>query len=233
MRIALFVDPTKAEYTPAIETATFIAEVANSQGEPVVLSCGSAAALDIALALLGQAVARTVEGGERALSPIVLLPMIGDVNSEIDNRLRPSPDNDNPGTLADLVDLGLIAGREESGVDPFSTQDPLEVFVETLRDREIHWVIGLGSQSQFWRPTLRYLHEAPQGRLFFLPEFSPPDLPREDPAIVQVRPIELPDRPPFRGEEVLPDDEFTRYVVQARRQAALTAGFIETVLHLS
>jgi hypothetical protein len=235
MSIALFVDPTAAEYANAVEAATFVAETALSLDEQLILSCGALAALDISLAVLGRAVSRTVEGGERRSSPLVLLPLIRNPEDVlIDERLRPDSEGESSGTLADLVDLGIIANREESGFDIFGDRSSLEAFVETLRVRAVSIVFGLGSQSRFWTPTLRQLRENPRARLITVPEFSPPDLAAADRTILRIRRSEIPDRPIYRDSEGAgSDDEFEQFVVRARRQAALVASLIEALLERS
>lgn len=236
MSVALFIDPVGPEYASAIEAAAFVAEAALGLDQQLILSCGPLAALDISLTVFGRAVARTVEGGERRPSPIVLLPLIRDADETgIDERLRPQADGESSGTLADLVELGVFATREESGVDPFSDRSAPEAFVEAIRDREVSVVVGLGAESRFWMPTLSQLREIPGGRLIAIPEFSPPNLPLEDSTIVRVQRTEIPDRPTYRDEDrVRPeDDEFDQFIVQARRQAALTAALIEVLIERS
>src|SRR5665213_1711479 len=120
MDIALFVDPTAEEYATALEAATFVAEVAIGLGRPLILSCTASAALDIGLTSFGHGVTRTVEGGERRSSPIILLPLIQREKDPVDGRLYPDSERADAGTLADLVDLGVMASREESDIDPFS-----------------------------------------------------------------------------------------------------------------
>jgi hypothetical protein len=234
MRIALFVNPTREEYAAAVETATFVSELAINSDDPLVLSCGVAAALDVSLAVMGRSVGRTVEGGERRPSPIVLLPIIRDRESPIDAALGVEPGGEQFGTLADLVDLGLIAGREETGIVPFGDRDPVQAFVDVLRDRRLSLVVGLGSRPEFWAPTLRQLREIRGGRLIVPPDISPRDLGADDPEIIRARSIPIPDRPSSaEGDPSMPmEDEFESYIVQARRCAALTAGVIEKLLEM-
>jgi hypothetical protein len=234
MGVALFADPSDAEYASAIEAATFVAETAIGLGQSLILSCGPSAALDIGLAVLGQSDARTVEGGERRPSPIILLPMIRDTERPADAWLRPAHDEESPGTLADLVDFGVIARGEESGIDPFGDDDSLDVFLRTIRNQQVSVVFGLGSQSRFWTPTLRQLREIPQGRLIAIQDFYPSELPEEE-TIIRIRRAEIPDRSFFRDDDhvSLLDDEFEQDVMSARRQAALTAALIEALLQRS
>jgi hypothetical protein len=236
MDIALFVDPTAKEYATAVEAATFIAETAIGLGRPLILSCTPSAALDIGLSSFGSRVPRTIEGGERRSSPIILLPLIRREKDPIEDRFYPDRDSKrgDAGTLADLVDLGVIASREETDIDPFSGKDPVEAFIDALRRWKTPIVFGLGSQSALWKPTLSQLREIPNGRLIAVPEFTPPDLPQDDPTIEIIRRAEIPERP-YRREEGMeaPKDEFEPFVVEARRQAALTAALIEAVLSLS
>ena len=231
MRIALFVDPTEAEYTAAIETATFVAQTATGLGKPLVLSCGPSAALEIGLAVLGQSAARTIEGGKRPPSPLILLPMIRDAEG-VDSRLRPESDEDSPGTLADLVDLGVIASRDEIDVNPFSDTNPVESFAATLRNLEVSTVVGLGSQSHFWSTALHHVHEIQHGQLLAIPELAPADLPFEDARMVRVLRTQIPDRPIYpESDRISPvEDEFEEYVIAARRQAALIAAIIQSLL---
>lgn len=229
MSIALFVDPTPAEYDEAIEIATFVAEAAVGAGEPLILSCTSSAALEIGLAIIGKESARTVEGGERRPSPITLLPLIRDRDGRFDDRLRPDadPDSEDGGTLADLVDLGVIADREESEIDPFGERNAVEAFVDTLRRKEISTLFGLGSQSPFWEPALSQIREMPQGQLMIVPGFFPPDFQMDDSRIVQIQPAKIPDRPAARADDAALEDEFEPFVIKARRRAASIAVLIE------
>jgi hypothetical protein len=233
MDVALFVDPAPHEYAAAVEAATFVAEAAVSRGRPLILSCAPSAALEIGMATFGHAVARTVEGGERRPSPIVLLPLIGGAKDSVDRRLYPTAER-GAGTLADLVDLGIFASREETDIDPFSDRDPVDAFTDTLRRRKTSIVFGLGSKSLFWTPTLSQLREIPQGRLVAVPGFAPSDLPFEDPAIVRIRRAEIPERPYRRDGDPEPaKDDFEQFVIVARQQAAVIAALIDSVLQQS
>jgi hypothetical protein len=231
MNIALFVDPVSEEYAAAVEAATFVVEAAIGLGRPLMLSCTPSIALDIGLASFGQAVARTVEGGERRPSPIVLLPLIRDPEHLVDDRLYPGSERGDPGTLSDLIDLGIIASRDESGFDPFSDQDAVETFTGALRGRQTSVVFGLGLKPHFWTPTLRLLRETPEGRLVVVPGHFPPNLPLEDRTIVKISRAEIPERSYRRADDLDPsEDEFEQFVTEAREQAALTASLIEAVL---
>jgi hypothetical protein len=153
----------------------------------------------------------------------------------VDARLRPDSDEASPGTLADLVDLGIIASREEFEIDPFSDRNPVESFAATLRNREVSTVVGLGSHSRFWHAALHHVHEIRHGQLLAVPELAPADLPFEDARMVRVRRAQIPDRPIYpESDRISPvEDEFEQHVVTARRQAALTAALIESLLFRS
>jgi hypothetical protein len=231
MNIALFVDPAAEEYAAAVEAATFVVEAAIDLGRQLMLSCTPSVALDIGLATFGRGVPRTVEGGERRPSPIVLLPLIRNSGQLLDDRLYLGSKRGDPGTLADLIDLGTIASREESDFDPFSDEDALATFTGTLRGRQTSVVFGLGLKPHFWTPTLTALHEIPESRLLVVPGHFPPNLPIEDRTIVKVVRAEIPERPYRRADDVAPfEDEFEQFIREAREQAAFIASLIEAAL---
>ena len=228
MSVALFVDPVSDEYAAALELATFAAEAAIDSGEQLILSCSASAALEIGLSTLGQSSARMVEGGERRPSPIVLLPLIRDPNDPTEGHLRPDREHDSPGTLSDLIDLGIIAGPEEREFDPFDDRNPIEAFVYVMGRREVPSVVGLGRQPRFWMPALNEVRRVSQRRLIVVPEHFPPNLATEDPSIVRVHPAEIPPRAARREDDRrLGADEFEPFIEAARRQAALTAALID------
>lgn len=226
MRFAIFVDPTAEEHASAVEIAAFAAEFAHALGQSVVVSCTPLAALEIGLALLGKAHARTLEGGERPPSPLVLASLID--ASEPSGLLPPSAPDEVYGTLADLVDLGVIGNPAEAGVDFFTAGNPVDQFIEVLHTREISTVIGLGSCPDFWEPTKTYLKTAPQGRLLRLKPFFSSDVHPADLPIETVRPAELPSRQ--KRDDGSVDDEFDPQILGARSQAATIAGLIQALL---
>jgi hypothetical protein len=230
MSIALFIDPTSEEFAHALEVASFVAEAAVDGNEQLILSCSPSAALEIGISAFGRGSARTVEGGERRASPVVLLPLIHDPDDPVDARLHPAPE-EGAGTLADLVDLGIVAAPEERDDDPFGRSDPIEAFVRAVARRRISTVVGIGSRPRFWAPVLNQVREVPEGRLFLVPEFAPPDLPSSEDRIVRIHRAEIPARRPrVEGDGPPLEDEFEQFIVGARQQAALVAALIGSLL---
>lgn len=227
MQIAIFVDPTESEFGDAVETAAFVSEYAIGTGDQVILACGPAAALEIGLSVLGHSVSRTVEGGERSASPIVLLPLIRDRESLDDAAPYREPGDEQHGGLSDLIDLGVFAGREEGGIDPFAGRYPVQSFVEVLRARQITTVLGLGSRPDFWQPTLVQLRNSRGGRLLVRPDILPSDLDLDRSTVIRrIAPHD--DSLPFSRDEH--EDEFSEELTKARRRASFISCFLEELM---
>jgi hypothetical protein len=230
MQLALFVDPTAGEYDLVIEAATFVAEIASERGTPVVLSCSPSAALAIGLALLGKAESRTVEGSERAPSPLILASLKRGAD---DSQLLDFEDGVQvDGTLTELVDLGVIASKEEAHTDPFGADDPVNAFLAVLRRREVSVVIGLGSEPQFWKPTINYLQTVANARLLRSERLSPPQVSADGLRIIVAQPRDLSIHRPERDEKDrgMSEDGFEEYIFNARREAAVVASLVEALL---
>jgi hypothetical protein len=231
MSVALFVDPIAEEYGTAVEAATFVIEAAVSLGKPIVLSCTPSIALEIGLSTFDRGVTRTVEGGARQPSPITLLPLMRDFDEPADVGLYESSKKGAAGTLDDLIDLGILASREESGSDQFGDQDPIENFIGALRKGRPKTVFGFSLKPRFWAPTLAVLREAPEGRLVVMPGHFPPNLVLEEPHVVKVHRADIPDRSLRSADDDIDPakDEFDKFINEAREQAAWVAALIEAV----
>ena len=123
-QIAIFVHPTEGEFADAVETAAFVAEYAVRSGARLLLAATPFAALDVCLNLVGDAVGRTVERGERAPSPVVLVPFIRD-GSPFDEAIvrdgASDGDDEESGSFRDLIDIGLVAREDEGGFEELVT----------------------------------------------------------------------------------------------------------------
>jgi hypothetical protein len=224
-QIAVFVHPTEAEFADAVETAAFVAEYAVSSGARLLLAATPSAALDICLNLLGDAVGRTVEAGDRATSPVVLVPFIRDADP-VDEAIMGEADgtteegDEGSGSFRDLIDAGLIARENEGGFNPFSDADPVSAFVGALNRQAAPTVVGLGSNPRFWEPTLQRLVNLSGGRLLRRVGITPSDYDERYRSVL---------RAVDRGDDSLPvpDDEYGQEVIRARVRARLIAGILD------
>lgn len=225
-QIAVFVHPTEGEFADAVETAAFVAEYAVRSGARLLLAATPSAALDVCLNLVGDAVGRTVEGGERATSPVVLVPFIRD-DSPFDEAIvrdgASDGDDEESGSFRDLIDIGLVAREDEGGFDPFLATDPVSVFVDALAREPAPVVVGLGSNARFWEPTLQRLVNLPGGRLLRQTGITPRDYDERYRSVL---------RAVDSGDDGLPapDDEYGQDVIRARIQARLIAGILAELI---
>ncbi|MGB7975087.1 MAG: hypothetical protein WCF81_12250 [Roseiarcus sp.] len=222
-QIAVFVHPTETEFADAVETAALVAEYAVRSGARLLLAATPSAALDVCLSLLGDSVGRTVEGGERPGSPVVLVPLIRDGGPVDDAIMRDGTaedDDEESGSFRDLIDIGLIAREDEDGFDPFADGDPVSAFVGALTSEPAPIVVGLGSNPRFWAPTLERLSNIPGSRLLRRPDITPFDYDERYRPVLRAVYI--------RDDDLLPaDDDYGQDVVRARVQARLIAGILD------
>jgi hypothetical protein len=224
-QIAVFVHPTETEFADAVETAAFVAEYAIRSGAQLLLAATPSAALDICLNVLGDSVGRTVEGGERAASPVALVPFIRDGGPVDEAIVREADraseeDDEESGSFKDLIDVGLIAREDEGGFDPFSDADPVSAFVGALNSEAAPVVVGLGSNSRFWEPTLERLSNIPGARLLRRPDITPFGYDERYRSVLRAVYI--------RDDDLLAaEDEYREDIIRARVQARLISGILE------
>jgi hypothetical protein len=212
-QIAVFVHPTEAEFADAVETAAFVVEYALHSGGQVLLAATPSAALDICLSVLGDSIGRTVEGGERAASPVTLVPFIRAADP-VDEAIVGEVDgategNEGSGSFRDFIDAGLIAREDEGGFNPFSDADPVSAFVGALNSEAAPMVVGLGSNPRFWGPTLERLTDIPGARLLRRPDITPFGYDERYPSVLRAVYI--------RDDGLLAaEDEYREDVIRAR-----------------
>lgn len=125
--ILLYIDPEETERQQMIQMATDLVEALTFQFEglrPPAQSIGviaePSACLEIGLSMLGRGETRTVEGGERRASPLMLYPFVSDLSRE-------------------NGEIGLITGGETGEFGDFGMLDDLAVFGAIERDPELPW----------------------------------------------------------------------------------------------
>ncbi len=147
--ILLYIDPEETERQQMIQMAADLIEALTFQFEglrPPPQSIGVIAepsvCLEIGLSMLGRGETRTLEGGERRASPLMLYPFVSDLSRE-------------------SGEIGLI-NREETGeLGDFGMLDDLAVFGAIERDPEVSWekqsateVLGRILQRQSWHSVV-------------------------------------------------------------------------------
>lgn len=137
--ILLYLEPNEAERQPMIQMAadlvealTLRAEALEHPPESIGIVAEPFACLEIGLSMLGRGEARTVEGGERRASPLVLFPFVTDQTRESGEMLlmrRRETESEDYGTLDDLALFGAVEQHMElsfEGQTPRSAGEVLE-----------------------------------------------------------------------------------------------------------
>lgn len=183
------------------------------------------ALIPIVVNALGDSIGRTIEGGERAASPVVLVPFIRD-GGPVDEAIvgeadgASVEDDEESGSFRELIDVGLIAREDEGGFDPFSDADPVSAFVGALSSESAPAVVGLGSNPRFWGPTLERPSNIPGARLLRRPDITPFGYDEQYRSVLSAVFI--------RDDGLLAaEDEYRRDVIRARVQARFIAGILE------
>jgi len=148
MKILFVIAPDDSEREAATQLVADLVEALTYRAAPqewqFLVLADLRDCLEIGLATLGRSASRTVEGGERVRSPLLLLPVGGeDFDNGAENALRhPSndipPDSmDNGGTLEDLVQLGAVERHERwtIGSQVMRVDQALELMVDERFDR--------------------------------------------------------------------------------------------------
>lgn len=156
--ILLYIEPDENERQSVVQQAADLVEAMTFQIEAPIsaASIGVVAepsvCLEIGLSMLGRGQARTVEGGERRASPLMLFPFVSEEGrewGEIQLLRGGESEGDEFGTLNDLVSFGAIEPDLEFSLDQASR--PGDVLERVLRLRSWQSLVVMASDHAFER----------------------------------------------------------------------------------
>lgn len=153
--ILLYLDSDKSERQEMVQLAADLVEALTFQHENLLQqhqSIGVVAepsvCLEIGLSMLGRGEARTVEGGERQKSPLMMFPFVADSEeskTELGLMGGFNDRHDEYGTLDDLAKFGAIEQDEESRGKEWHFQSANEVLARVLQKRTWGNIVIFGS----------------------------------------------------------------------------------------
>lgn len=151
----LYLDPDNSERQEMVQLAADLVEALTFQHKNLAVqhqSIGVVAepsiCLEIALSMLGRGEARTVEGGKRQKSPLMIFPFVADseeAKTELGLMGGFNNRHDEYGTLDDLAKFGAIEQDEESRGHEWHSQNATEVLARVLQQRSWANILIFGS----------------------------------------------------------------------------------------
>lgn len=123
--------------------------------------------LEIALSMLGRGEARTVEGGERQVSPLVLFPYRNEDGYESILLGGESRDEVVSGTLDDLVTLGAVEPERGERFGESGWRDRETALIRALEWEDFRYVVSFSSldsvPAEIRNSGLRWIQAGPRG----------------------------------------------------------------------
>lgn len=152
--ILLYIEPEESQRQQMIQMAADLVEALTFQVGEAVLpprSIGVIAepstCLEIGLSMLGRGETRTVEGGERRASPLMLFPFVSDgsqASGEVALLRRGESAPDDFGTLDDLAAFGAVEQDPEATFAEQDMRSASEVLERILRRRSWQTIVVFG-----------------------------------------------------------------------------------------
>ena len=168
MKILAFFDPSPDQEDLSIEVAVALADHSVMAKRDLTLVCDGGTALEVGVAVMGLVDAPTVEGGERRVSRIRILGLIG-------SREEPSAPmkGEAAGDLDPLDQLRADGIFAELAGEPKRAEAMHDMIRDAARRADI--VFGLGANEALWRAAAEGVRER-RGYLIGIEGFVPSDL---------------------------------------------------------
>lgn len=153
--ILLYIDPEENERQQMIQIAADLVETLTFQFDghrpspkSIAVIAEPSACLEIGLSMLGRGEARTVEGGERRASPLVLYPFITGLSRENgEANLVNREGTDEPGDFGMLDDLAIFGAIERDPDISWGQQSATEILEKILQSQPWQSVVMFASDD--------------------------------------------------------------------------------------